>query len=88
MRFKFIIPIFSMMKIHFYVKFQDDELEIFNIYNLANGTFFDKYSNSFNNSKKVQNYLMENIKITIKLLKKDKLPLEIIHSLIGKLIFY
>lgn len=30
---------------------------------------------------------MENIKITIKLLKKDKLDLEIIHSLIGKLIF-
>lgn len=66
---------------------KDDELEIFNIYNLANGTFFDKYSNSFNNSKKVQNYLLENIKITIKLLKKDKLDLEVIHSLIGKLIF-
>ena len=66
---------------------KDDELEIFNIYNLANGTFFDKYHNSFNNSKRVQNYLLENIKITIKLLKKDKLDLEIIHSLIGKLIF-
>ena len=66
---------------------KNEELEIFNIYNLANGTFFDKYSNSFNNSKKVQNYLMDNIKITIKLLKKDQLPLEIIHSLIGKLIF-
>lgn len=66
---------------------KDDDLEIFNIYNLANGTFFDKYHNSFNNSKRVQNYLLENIKITIKLLKKDKLDLEIIHSLIGKLIF-
>lgn len=66
---------------------KDDELEIFNIYNLANGTFFDKYPNSFNNSKRVQNYLLENIKITIKLLKKDQLDLEIIHSLIGKLIF-
>ncbi len=66
---------------------KDDNLEIFNIYNLANGTFFDKYHNSFNNSKRVQNYLLENIKITIKLLKKDKLDLEIIHSLIGKLIF-
>jgi len=66
---------------------KDDELEIFNIYNLANGTFFDKYHDSFNNSKRVQNYLLENIKITIKLLKKDKLDLEIIHSLIGKLIF-
>lgn len=66
---------------------KDDELEIFNIYNLANGTFFDKYHNSFNNSKRVQNYLLENIKITIKLLKKDQLDLEIIHSLIGKLIF-
>lgn len=66
---------------------KDDDLEIFNIYNLANGTFFDKYHNAFNNSKRVQNYLLENIKITIKLLKKDKLDLEIIHSLIGKLIF-
>ena len=66
---------------------KDDNLEIFNIYNLANGTFFDKYHNSFNNSKRVQNYLLENIKVTIKLLKKDKLDLEIIHSLIGKLIF-
>ncbi len=66
---------------------KDDDLEIFNIYNLANGTFFDKYHNSFNNSKRVQNYLLENIKVTIKLLKKDKLDLEIIHSLIGKLIF-
>lgn len=66
---------------------KDDELEIFNIYNLANGTFFDKYHNSFNNSKRVQNYLLDNIKITIKLLKKDQLDLEIIHSLIGKLIF-
>lgn len=66
---------------------KNEELEIFNIYNLANGSFFDKYANYFNNSKKVQNYLLNNIKETIKLLENDNLPLEIIHSLIGKLIF-
>ena len=66
---------------------KNEELEIFNIYNLTKGSFFDKYANYFNNSKKVQNYLLNNIKEAIKLLEKDNLPLEIIHSLIGKLIF-
>ena len=72
----------------FLAKFsKTDELEIFNIYNLTNGTFFDKYSESFNNSKNVQNYLLDNIKTTIRLLKDDNLSFKTIHALIGKLIF-
>lgn len=63
-----------------------DDLSQFDISNLANRTFFDKYSSSFKKSKKVQSYLLNNIKITIDLLKKD-LPINIIHNLIGKLIF-
>ncbi len=63
-----------------------DDLSQFEISNLANRTFFDKYASSFKKSKKVQSYLLNNIKIAIELLSDD-LPIDIIHNLIGKLIF-
>ena len=66
---------------------KEDDLDIFNIYNLSSGAFFDVYEDSFNKSVKVQNYLLDNINETIVSLTKNSLPLKLIHNLIGKLLF-
>ena len=66
--------------------YESDFSDIININTLMDASFFEKYSESFSKSKKVQDYLLDNIKETIKLLKKE-LPLTVIQNLICKLIF-
>ena len=64
-----------------------DDLNSFNIDDIVNGSFFTEYKNSFNKSKKVQNYLLDNITETKEILLNSELPNNIIYALIGKLIF-
>lgn len=66
--------------------YESDFSDIININTIINASFFDRYSDNFSKSKRVQDYLLENIKETRKILNND-LPLNLIHNLIGKLIF-
>lgn len=66
--------------------YESDFSDIININTIINASFFDRYSDNFSKSKRVQDYLLENIKETRKILNED-LPLNLIHNLIGKLIF-
>lgn len=64
-----------------------NELTSFHIENIVNGTFFTDYKEGFNKSKKVYDYLLNNISRTKDILSKNNLPNNIIYGLIGKLIF-
>lgn len=64
-----------------------DELTSFNIDDIVNGSFFTDYKDEFNKSKKVQDYLLNNISQTKEILSNNNLDNNIIYGLIGKLIF-
>ncbi|MBR2857910.1 N-6 DNA methylase, partial [bacterium] len=64
-----------------------EDLNSFNIENIVNGSFFTEFQEDFDKSKKVQKYLLDNISQTKELLSNINLPNNIIHGLIGKLIF-
>ena len=64
-----------------------EDLKSFQIEDIVNGSFFINYKNEFDKSKKVQNYLLNNISETKKILTKNNLPNNIVYGLIGKLIF-
>lgn len=64
-----------------------DELTSFNIDDIVNGSFFTDYKDEFNKSKKVQDYLLNNISKTKEILSNNNLDNNIIYGLIGKLIF-
>ncbi|WP_029143214.1 hypothetical protein [Methanobrevibacter smithii] len=64
-----------------------EDLKSFQIEDIVNGSFFINYKNEFDKSKKVQNYLLNNISETKNILTKNNLPNNIVYGLIGKLIF-
>lgn len=64
-----------------------DELTSFNIDGIVNGSFFTDYKDEFKKSKKVQDYLLNNISQTKEILSNNNLDKNIIYGLIGKLIF-
>ena len=64
-----------------------DDLTSFNIDDIVNGSFFTDYKDEFNKSKKVQDYLLNNISQTKEILSNNNLDNNIIYGLIGKLIF-
>lgn len=69
-------------------KIKDNEaLSEFKALNLTSSEFWKKYGNNFKKDKKVQDYLLKNLKYVRTQLRNQGLSLSIIHNLIGRLIF-
>ena len=64
-----------------------EDLTSFSIDDIVSGSFFTNYKDKFFKSKKVQDYLLNNISQTKEILSNNYLDDNIIYGLIGKLIF-
>lgn len=63
------------------------ELDEFSFLNIISGNFWKENDKIFDRKKHVYNYLLENLKEARAILNKTGLPFNIIHNLIGRLIF-
>ena len=65
----------------------DVKLDEFSYFNLNSGNFWKKNEKVFSKHTRVQNYLLENLKTCRSMLLELGLPQEIIHNILGRLIF-
>jgi hypothetical protein len=66
---------------------RDDDLEEFSYLNIASGKLWTEYENDFDGKKRVQEYLLNNLRTAREILKGKGLEYTVINSLIGRLLF-